>query len=261
MFVTPIVKVFHVLKINQKFQEKKQFNKRYMNTLKITTFILIGLIGYVVIKFIYKNFMKIFELKEPERIMEQYVDKKVTEKDDSNTIEEFYQFFRDQFDDGGKPTMEDIVRFIDTKKEAQIWISDHRIRHNLSDSFKYKLLHYKLLHFSLFTNQEINDLVSGYKKYILDIEKENERINNIMNTGFYASKDGQSVIDFSKITLIINSEASVCHTTQSGNYGTPQRQTKPARTIVICENVTTEIPLMQELPELFNKWKNKQTLI
>ena len=90
-----------------------------MNTLQIITFILIGLIGYVVIKFIYKNFMKLLKLKEPEKIEEQYVDKKVTEKDDSNTIEEFYQFFIDKFDDGAKPTMEDIVKFIDTKKEKR----------------------------------------------------------------------------------------------------------------------------------------------
>ena len=227
-----------------------------MNILQITTFILIGLIGYVVIKFIYKNFMKILELKEPEIIAEQYVDKKVTEKDNSNTIEEFYQFFRDQFDDGGKPTIEDIVKFIDTNHKKQIWISSHRIIDSISDCFEYKLLH-----FSLFTNQEINDLVSKCKKYISDIEKEKERIDNIMNTGFYLSKDGKSTVDFSKITLIVNSEESVCLTTQSGNYGTPQTQTKPARTIVICENVTTEIPLMQELPKLFNKWKRKQNLI
>ena len=231
-----------------------------MNTLKITTFILICLIGYVVIEFIYKNLMKLLKLKEPERIAEQYVDKKVTEKDNSNTIEEFYQFFRDQFDDGGKPTMEDIVKFIDTKKEKdksyQIHLSFHRIKLDHSACFEYKLLH-----FSLFTNQEINDLVLDYKQYISDIEEEKERVDNIMNTGFYVSKDGQSVIDFSKVTLIVNSEQSVCLTTQSGDYGTPQNQTKPARTIVICENVTTEIPLMQELPELFNKWKNKQNLI
>jgi hypothetical protein len=223
-----------------------------MNTLKITTFILICLIGYVVIKFIYKNFMKIIELKEPERIVEQYVDKKVMERYCCpNTIEEFYQFFIDQFDEGSKPTMGGVVAFIDEMIQMDRYGAGGMYA-NFEDKF---------LHFYLFTNQEINDLVSKCKKYISDIEKEKERIDNIMNTGFYVSKDSQSVIDFSKITLIINSKASVCLVTQSGNYGTPQTQTKPARTIVICENVTTEFPLMQELPEIFNKWKNKQNLI
>jgi len=223
-----------------------------MNTLKITTFILICLIGYVAMKFIYKNFMKIIELKEPERIVEQYVDKKVMERYCCpNTIEEFYQFFIDQFDEGSKPTMGGVVAFIDEMIQMDRYGAGGMYA-NFEDKF---------LHFYLFTNQEINDLVSKCKKYISDIEKEKERIDNIMNTGFYASKDGQSVIDFSKVTLIVNSEVSVCLTTQSGNYGTPQRQTKPARTIVICENVTTEFPLMQELPEIFNKWKNKQNLI
>lgn len=226
-----------------------------MNTVKITTFILICLIGYVVIKFIYKNFMKLLKLKEPEKIEERYVGQKVVERYYCpNTIEEFYQFFRDQFDEDDKPTMEDIVKFIDTQKENnKLWESYGRygrITSDLSYSFEYKLLN-----FYLFTNQEINDLVLKYKQYILDIKKEKERIDNIMNTGFYVSRDRKLFCDFNEIITIMNVDEFKNRGVDAKYSSDVRVYIKAKHTCVIFKSGSKQEIKNDELVELFIQFK------
>jgi len=213
-----------------------------MNILQIIAFISIGLCGYITIKFIYKNFMKLFkhkEWKKPEK-------ERITKQDESNTLQEFVEFFKKEIGSEG----DGVAEFIKRKLHNDMCYGYHS-KYGNTNNFTYKLLH-----LNLFTKQEIDDLVSEYKQYILDIEKEKTRINNAINTGFYVSNDRKLFYDFNEISTIVNIGEFENRGVDAKYSSDVRVHIKAKHTCVIFKSGTQqEIKENDELVELFIQFK------
>jgi len=201
-----------------------------MNILQITTYILCGLIGYIVIKFIYKNFFKPLERKEPEE--KENIEEKQPEK----------------------PAEVSPLEFIinDTRSEG----IDIEFIEKTITNYKFRVYYYSATRFRMQSSNEelLNVVVHQWGEKL----KKEAFEEDVIHTGRYNPKDSVTDIDFHNVTSIMNVGETISYTSE-GDYRSNYTQTKPERTIIVYGELMCEINLIQELPTLFNKWKARKT--
>jgi hypothetical protein len=179
------------------------------------------------IKFIYKNFIKPLERKEPEA--KENIEEKQPEK----------------------PVEVSPLDFIRNDKRSEgidIEFIKETIKHQ-------NITHYCRGFYSIMSNEQL--LNSVVRQWGVKLEKEAFE-EDVINTGRYNPKYSITDIDFHNVTSIMNVGETISYTSE-GDYRSNYTQTKPKRTIIVYGELMCEIDLIQELPTLFNKWKARNT--